>query len=163
MIITPTQLDSILIAVNLKLSNINAELNAYLETAYNLGLRQIELFEFTERADTSNPNVTLLTTAKTASIRTLDNADISPLILNRAKAGYPAFQRITYLQLNNMLKNAGLTQFFVNGTKKETTHLYRHNRAKILHAAGNTDAQIGSYFAVTEATAREYIYSVIEV
>lgn len=145
-----------------QINNISPLYAEAVEFLYKTGMRQIELFELTERKTVLTERHISYRTAKTNAIRTLPKDLLPALWIARIEAGKPVIQQFTYLMLNRALRQSGLNNVLINGKKRETTHLYRHRLAKQIHQDTNSIFEVMNYFNITEAVARGYVYSVIE-
>lgn len=162
MIITPTELDNICNEIMTSASSYNYETHAYFYTAYYTGARANEITELTQRiVSLTNTHLTYKT-EKTNGNRTVLVSEVAELFRRRYQAGTNALLLNTYLSLNYYVKRLGYKNITVNGSKKETIHLFRHNFAKQLYANGDTAEQVGIKMLVTTATANIYINSIIE-
>lgn len=160
-IVTPSELNTICTDILNLAYPYNFETYAFFFTAINSGLRAREIVQLTERITSIGSGNVLVETEKTGAIRTIPDTLISKLFLDRYAANKPALMLNSYLSLNHFVKRAGYAGITVNGSKKETMHLFRHNKAKQLQIAGQTTAQIAAFYEVTEPIALIYIKSVI--
>lgn len=159
--ITPKELDELLIRVNKTISRVHIELEAFAETAYKTGLRVNEILNIDRHIIDIDEERILIRTEKTNNIRTINANNVSRLIKERINIGVAPFMRITYSQLNLQLKKAGLYDITVNGNKRTTAHLYRHNYAKKQYEKYKSIAVVAEDLRITEAIAQKYINSKI--
>lgn len=132
------------------------------EVLYLTGMRQIELFELSERTTAITTQTITITTAKTGTIRTLRKEWLPTSWVMRIEAGKPVIQLFTYLMLNRALRQSGLNGVKINGTKPETTHLFRHRIAKQMYINTGSVTAVAEFLSITNAVALRYINSIIE-
>ncbi len=162
MTITPSELNDICSNIVASAETYNNETHAYFYTAFRTGARANEITELTERIVYIDATNVVYTTEKTNGERAVLKTDVAELFRRRYEQNIQALLLNTYLSLNYYVKRLGYKNITVNGTKRETIHLFRHNYAKQLYLHGDKPAEVGDKMKITTATANIYINSVIE-
>lgn len=162
MIINKEKLSSILNRAGEYIKKIDEEYYMYHYTAINTGMRQNEIFTLNKRIVEVDEKEIKIITEKTGKIRKIEIEKVHKIILERYKRNVSPFQKITYNTLNYALKKGGIKNITVNGTKPETTHLYRHNYCKQLHEKNKNIKEVAEILNISEQTAKNYIMSIIE-
>lgn len=159
---TPAELKALLEQAGTYLSTVNEEYAAYHYTALRTGLRANEIFTLNTRIIDISDDTVKIRTEKTNNIRTVYKHEVHPLLLERCALNIEPFIRTTYFTLNLILKKAGLRNITVNGTKPETSHLYRHNYCKQLYIKYQSIEIVADTVRISKAVAAKYINSIIE-
>lgn len=135
----------------------------YFELLYMTGVRANEPLEL-ERWEIIEPNWMKLTTLKTNEIRHIPKNEIPNLFWQAIEKKIDLFARFNYPHLRRMMIKYCEIQAAITGQKDLKMHLFRHNKAKQLFAAGAEPDEIINYFAWKQKSNFEkYVFSKIYI
>lgn len=159
--ITPAQLDADCRRVVDKVGRYSPQVGALIAVMYNIGCREGEVLDRARWAQHGGEEWYLLP-QKGNPTRIVQRQDLPPLFVHwLTGSGFP--NRLSSLM--NLRRVVDQFSFYPNATcgrKQISTHRFRHNRIKLLHAAGQTESQIMAYMGLTSrSTVRGYINSEI--
>lgn len=162
MIINDTDLNNTMLSVLQDENLYSVELKEIAQLQYKTGCRITEALEFNRWTLLGNGNIQLQP-QKGNNLRVFDPTIVLCKYFDKVIANNNIYSNIFYRKYNYYLEKAINYHQFTIGNKAVSSHLFRHNYARLYKANGQSDDDIRIILGeVAQQSANHYIYSQIE-
>lgn len=153
------QINEMLTVLLNRLEDHNIFLFSVFQTMYKTGGRFSDIYNH-QNWTVIDANYLKLTPQKNNNIRIIPASDINFYLYDSILNGWDIGREFSYSYAKNAYNRFFPGPKLFVKSKPVTTHLFRHNKAKLLKKEGNTDSQIQQYLGEKSITsANQYIYS----